>query len=79
MNPQIETRLEVIHFQDSVLEVYLDSENLRVIELYHRSGDRIDRIVHSAQSYLQRYANTPSGRKVLQALTDVPSGPVLAN
>lgn len=65
------TPFEVIHFQDTVLEVFLDQQNLKVIELYHRSGNRTDRFEHSAQSYLQRYVNYPVGKKVLQAFTQV--------
>ena len=61
--------LEVIHYQDQVLELFLDQPNRRVIELYHRSQGRQDRFEYSADNYLRKYANYPFGQRVLQALT----------
>ncbi len=62
------TPLEVTHHQDHVVETYLDSDNGKVIELYHRSGNRRDRIEYSTDTYLQQYANYPIGKRVLHAL-----------
>lgn len=61
--------LEVIHYQDQVLELFLDQPNRRVIELYHRSQGRQDRFEYSADSYLRKYVNYPFGQRVLKALT----------
>lgn len=65
------TPFEVTHHQDAVVELYLDHAKREVIELYHRAGGREDRIVHSAQSYLQKYASYPIGKKVLNAMVMV--------
>ena len=70
MKNQRQQPLEVVHYQDQVVETFLDAANCKVIELYHRSGGRRDRIEHSADSYLRQYVNYPVGQRVLHALTN---------
>lgn len=63
--------IDISHHQDSVVELYLDRSNSRVIELHHRVGGQEHRIEHSAQSYLQQFGGYPIGQKVLQAMVSV--------
>ena len=60
--------LDITHHQDSVVELFLDEPNRKVIELHHRAGGREDRIEHSAEQFLLQFAGYPRGQKVLQAM-----------
>lgn len=63
--------LSTLHFQDSVLEIYINKEKNTIYELFHLADHRVNVYEYEVDQYLQTKRNTKSIEEKINGLLEL--------